>query len=89
MESKHIPVRECIVCGEKFEKSKLLRVAKIDEKIIFDKNGKSGGRGAYICKNPDCYDKLIKKRRLDRAFRRSVDNLVYEKILKEIDQTDG
>lgn len=77
------------MCGEKFEKNKLLRVCKIDDEIIFDKDGKSGGRGAYICTKTDCYDKLLKKRRLDRAFKRSVDNSVYEEILKEIDQTDG
>lgn len=86
MNSKHIPVRQCIVCGNKFEKKYLLRVCKIDNDIVFDSSSKSGGRGAYICKSADCFDKLHSKRRLDRAFRRSVDNSVYEKILKEIDQ---
>ena len=86
MENKHIPVRECIVCGEKFEKKNLLRIANVDGEIILDKDHRAGGRGAYICKNPDCHDKLFKKRRLDRAFRKSVDNSVYEKILENIDQ---
>ena len=89
MENKHIPVRECIVCGKKVPKAHLVRIAKSGDEIFLDLSQKSGGRGAYICKDTDCYDKLLKKRRLDRAFKRSVDNSVYEEILKEIDQTDG
>lgn len=84
MSSKHIAVRECIVCGGKFEKNDLLRIALKDEKIFLDTTHKAGGRGAYICKNPDCFDTLLKKRRLDRAFKRSVDISVYEEILKQI-----
>ena len=83
---KHIPVRKCVVCEEKFEKSKMLRVAKCDGEILPDFKQKAGGRGAYICNNPDCHDKLFKKRRLDRAFKGSVDISVYNKILEEINR---
>ena len=73
------------MCQEKFEKKDLIRIAAIENEISLDKSGKSGGRGAYICKNPDCHDKLLKKRVLNRAFKRNVDTFVYEQILKEID----
>ncbi|MBE7039916.1 MAG: YlxR family protein [Ruminococcaceae bacterium] len=84
MSSKHIPVRECIVCGKKFEKNDLVRIASKDNKIFVDPSHKSGGRGAYICKNPDCSDILLKKRRLDRAFKKSVETSVYEEIIEEL-----
>lgn len=77
------------MCGERFPKKDLIRVACAEGNIIYDSGGKSGGRGAYICKNPDCHDKLLKKRVLDRAFRRSVSISVYEEILKEINQSNG
>lgn len=84
MSSKHIPVRECIVCGKKIEKNDLVRIASKDNKIFVDFSCKAGGRGAYICKNPDCFDILLKKRRLDRAFKKSVEISVYEEILLEL-----
>lgn len=84
MSAKHIPVRECIVCGNKFAKKDLIRIASKDNEIFLDAEHKSGGRGAYICKNPDCFDTLLKKRRLDRAFRKSVDISVYEKLSDEL-----
>lgn len=87
MNSKHIPVRQCIVCGNRFPKSELLRVASSPKGIIFDKDYKACGRGAYVCKNDGCIDSLAKKRRLDRAFRKSVNLSVYEEILEEIDRT--
>ena len=84
MSSKHIPVRECIVCGGKFEKNDLVRIAVRDGKIFVDALCRAGGRGAYICKKPDCFDKLLQKRRLDRAFKRSVEASVYEEIIEEL-----
>ncbi len=86
MSSKHIPVRECIVCGVKFEKNDLVRIAIRDDKIFVDASHKAGGRGAYICKSPDCFDKLLKKRRLDRAFKRSVETSVYEETIEELNR---
>ena len=86
MNSKHIPVRKCIVCGEKFPKKDLVKVVMKNDEFALDVNQKSEGRGAYICNNPDCHDKFLKKRCLDRAFKRHVDISVYEQILEEINR---
>lgn len=82
MKSVHQPTRECISCGEKFSKSELLRIVKNDSGIFLDKTGKQNGRGAYICKNPDCIEKLVTQKRLNRAFRTAIAESVYQEILE-------
>lgn len=40
--------------------------------IIVDFSGKVNGRGAYLCKQPECYQKGLKKERLAQALKVSV-----------------
>ncbi len=85
--SVHKPIRECICCGEKFPKNELLRIVKNESGIHLDAEGKREGRGAYLCQNPACGEKLVKQRRLNRAFRQAVSDEVYEEITKELKLT--
>jgi len=81
MKSVHQPTRECISCGEKFPKAELLRIVKNDSGIFLDTTGKQNGRGAYICKKPECAEKLVKQKRLNRAFKTAIDESVYRELL--------
>ena len=81
MKSVHEPTRECICCGEKFPKKMLLRIVKNDSGISLDETGKQKGRGAYICKKAVCAEKLMKQKRLNRAFRGPVQDVIYEEIV--------
>ena len=46
---KKIPMRTCLVTGEKLPKRELTRIVRTPEgNIIVDKTGKANGRGAYI-----------------------------------------
>ncbi len=84
MKTVHQPTRECISCGEKFPKAELWRIVKNDSGIFLDKTGKLNGRGAYICHNPECAEKLVRQKRLNRAFRGPVGDSVYQDILDTI-----
>ncbi len=86
MKSAHIPIRECICCGGKFPKQELIRVVKNESGIHLDQSGKASGRGAYLCKNPACLEKLQKQKRLNRAFREAVADSVYDEIRAELAQ---
>lgn len=59
---------------------------EIEEKEIvkFDASGKLNGRGAYICKNMECFEKAIKSKRLSRALEIEIPNEVYDEIKTEI-----
>ncbi len=79
----HTPERTCILCREKFEKSQLLRIVKNGESISIDETHKQDGRGAYICKECQGNENLVKKRVLDRAFRQKVPDEIYSLLKGE------
>ena len=70
--AKHIPIRTCIVCGKKKNKSELIRLVADKEGIVRkDNKGCLGGRGAYICPRRECWEKIISKPSLlSKALRR-------------------
>jgi hypothetical protein len=37
-----------------------------------DPSGKKAGRGAYLCHSPDCWEKGLKKGRLEQALRKKI-----------------
>ncbi len=85
MENKPIKIRMCVVCREQSEKKELLRIVKNKDGDIFvDKTGKANGRGAYVCKTQECYQKMCKQKSLNRAFKCNVPQEVYQKIGEEI-----
>ncbi len=74
-------IRMCIVCRGQSDKKQLLRVVKNkDGEIFVDVTGKANGRGAYVCKDRACYEKLCKQKSLNRAFKCNVSDEVYKKI---------
>lgn len=81
MVKKKKPERTCMACNEQKEKHELLRIVKSKEGIIeVDLTGKKSGRGAYICKNIDCLDKVIKTKRLERIFEKEISQELYNSI---------
>ena len=83
--NKKIPARRCVACNEQKEKNNLLRIVRTPEgNIEIDQTGKKNGRGAYICKNIDCLNKVIKSKRLEKNLDISIDNDFYEEIRRII-----
>ena len=79
-------IRMFIVCRGQSDKKTLLRIVKNkDGEIFVDKTGKANGRGAYVCKNKDCFEKLCKQKSLNKAFKCNVPQEVYQKIGEEIE----
>jgi predicted RNA-binding protein YlxR (DUF448 family) len=37
--------------------------------VILDESGRAAGRGAYVCRTPDCLDRSIAKGALSRALK--------------------
>ncbi len=73
--------RMCIACRQMKDKKELLRIVKNKDGVIsIDLTGKQNGRGAYVCKNTECLNKLKKQKSLNRAFKSNVDEEVYRNI---------
>ena len=82
---KNKPQRTCIACREMKDKNELIRVVKNNLVEIFvDLSGKANGRGAYICKSKECFNKLKKSKGLSRAFKTQIDEEIYTKLEGEI-----
>ena len=68
-------------CNAKKDKKDLIRIVKNKNgQITIDKTGKLEGRGAYICDNKDCLEKIIKNKRLERVFDMQISNEIYESL---------
>lgn len=75
------PLRMCTVCRKRQEKADLIRVVRVNNTIMIDKDGKLQGRGAYICKDSECIKVAQKRRALERAFSGKVDENIYSELI--------
>lgn len=58
---KHVPQRTCVVCRRATDKRQLTRIVRTPEGgVVVDKTGKQNGRGAYLCDQIACWDKVLR-----------------------------
>lgn len=82
---KKLPQRTCVGCGMQKDKKDLIRIVKNKQgEISLDKTGKLPGRGAYICDNAECLEKLIKSKRLEKNFEMKIKDTIYDELRKMI-----
>jgi predicted RNA-binding protein YlxR (DUF448 family) len=82
-------MRKCIGCMESFPKKELVRIVKNKEnEIKLDLVGKLNGRGTYICKKTECFEKAIKSKRLAKSVEMEIPVEVYEQIKSEISKNE-
>lgn len=85
MKIKKIPLRMCTGCMEMKPKKELIRVVKSPEnEVSVDLTGKKSGRGAYICKNSQCFEKAFKTKRLSRNLDIAISEEIYNRLREEI-----
>ena len=78
---KRQPQRTCMGCNTKKDKKDLIRIVKNKEnEISIDKTKKQEGRGAYICDDINCLEKLIKNKRLEKIFEMKISKEIYENL---------
>lgn len=80
---RHIPQRTCVSCGSTTAKRELVRLVRTaDGAVELDPTGKRPGRGAYLCHNPECWERAVKKSRLENALRTKLTADSREAILR-------
>jgi len=78
---KKIVQRTCMGCNEKKDKKELIRIVMNSSKeVTVDKTGKLEGRGAYICDNEQCLDKIIKSKKIERLFEIKINDEIYNNL---------
>ena len=84
---KKIPMRTCVITGEKLPKKELIRVVRTtDGNVVIDVSGKINGRGAYLKRDIDVINKCEKNKILNRHLGVEVTPLVYEEIRKYVEE---
>jgi predicted RNA-binding protein YlxR (DUF448 family) len=70
-------------------KKELIRIVRDKEgSTSVDFTGKKAGRGAYICKSADCFEKAKKGKRLEKAFEARIDDAVYDILKMQLEGND-
>ena len=84
---KRTPERTCIGCGCKKHKDELVRIVLVKDEgegshtgIALDTEGRMKGRGAYLCRDIDCYERAVRKKALNRAFKQAVSREALEEL---------
>ena len=95
---KKVPLRKCTGCGEMKPKRELIRVVKAPDTtdadgnvtaqgaVSLDLTGKKPGRGAYVCKSAECFQKARKARRFERSLSCKIPEEVYESMSAELQE---
>ena len=79
----------CTGCMEMKSKKELLRIVRSKEgEISIDLSGKKPGRGAYVCKKTECFEKSFKTKRLERNLGGKISEEIYGSLKDEIDQKE-
>ena len=87
---KRIPERMCLGCRAVHPKKDMIRVVRSPENVYsVDMTGKSPGRGAYICRNEECFCRAEKEHGFERAFKSKMEAAIYETLRKEIFQDEA
>lgn len=82
---KKVPQRTCMGCQAKKDKRELVRIVRSPEgEISVDPTGKKPGRGAYICPDLECLNKVVKSKRLERSLETAISQDIYEALKEQL-----
>jgi uncharacterized protein len=70
---KHVPQRTCVACRTTGAKRGLVRVVRTASgNVEVDETGKKPGRGAYLCRTKECWNRAIKGKVLEYALKTAI-----------------
>ncbi len=76
---KKIPQRTCIGCNQIFPQNDLLRFVVHDKQILLSADHQ--GRGVYLCRKLECYQKAQKRKAFQYRLKQSIDQSSLDKLL--------
>lgn len=79
-----------MVCREKRDKRVLTRIVNNSEDgLVIDPSGKKNGRGAYICDQLTCWEKMKSSQVLDKALRVTISPEIREQLFAQFESSVG
>ena len=82
---KRVPLRTCVLCGEKAPKRALTRIVATPEGAVkIDASGRLPGRGTYMCGDPEHCATPPRRGRVEAALRRRMTDEDWRRLEKAI-----
>ena len=86
VQAKKVPLGKYTGCQEMKSKKEMMRILRTAEgEIVLDTTGRKNGRGAYVCRSMECFEKAVKSKGLERSLKCRVPEEAYESLKKEIE----
>jgi predicted RNA-binding protein YlxR (DUF448 family) len=80
--AKAVPQRTCVACRQVKPKGELVRLVRVaGGDVEIDTTGKKDGRGAYVCRNRECWEKALKGNQLEHTLKSNLAPDNRERIL--------
>lgn len=87
MKNKKVPMRSCIVTKERLPKMELIRVVKTPTgEVVVDETGKLNGRGAYLKRSVEVFEKASKNKALEKHLETVIPDSVFVKLKSMTEQ---
>ena len=84
MKQRKVPMRKCVITGEKKPKKELIRIVRgTDGEVAVDTTGKKNGRGVYLHLTEEVVALAHKKNILSRHLEVEVPEAIYEELARQ------
>ncbi|MFA7515022.1 MAG: YlxR family protein [Bacilli bacterium] len=81
MKTRKIPLRTCMVTKEKLPKKELIRIVRDNQgNVKIDLTGKANGRGAYLKRDKDVFNKAKVNKILDKHLEVKVPDWIFAEL---------
>ena len=71
--ARHVPERRCLGCGRRAPKGRLARFTAVPGRhahvLMRDDGALRGGRGLYVCRRGECFERAVTRRAFARGAR--------------------
>jgi predicted RNA-binding protein YlxR (DUF448 family) len=82
--ARPVPQRTCAACRQVKDKRAMVRLVRTPAGAVeIDASGKKEGRGAYLCRDRDCWDKALKGNHLEHALKCKISRNDIERLCQE------
>ena len=82
---KKIPMRSCVITGEKLPKMELIRIVRTPEgMVVIDKTGKVNGKGAYLKNDILTFKEAKRSKILNKKLEVEVPDSIYDELINEV-----
>lgn len=88
MNNKKVPMRTCVGCKTSKPKSQLIRMVNDHGKVLVDRLGKADGRGIYLCRDHECFEKAKKTKAINRSLKLDLNSDDMDQLQKDLNDRE-